>query len=520
VGKGFKPESCASKALVLIVLFFAQISVAQNIGFPVGSAAAQVGDISSNVDNREVSIVSVSSRYDSELGAFHIFGELINGLDTTVRNVGLNATFYDAGGNIIGNAFAHPYIDYLRPQEKSGFDIAVYESAASEVRGYSYYKVLKSWDSIQDSKLDVLDFDLRNIVLDTCGFYEFSGTIGNFGNEPANDIALSAVFYNERNQMITSALSLVNNDESLQPIKYKPFTMLIDGQELSRFAYYSFNIQSDEYASRIFEKIDDDSLDYQNGFPKPSPSASGMSIMTVSAEAAIYGIGTNNITVFGTIPIVDEEDWNNNFRNSLVLIKVLNPSGAILGKATAPVLKDGSYSTSIDFRIEENTEGQVYRVRAEYKGNAAENNFSVAYGSPSNNGNENLPVNMTSSCAPADVSIGRMSWIHMNESNSTNHNSDGEVINAGSSVTLSIVAENRRTAVQPLITIIQVFDGAGKAVFINLDQVSLGPNTEHQSSATWTPDLPGKYRIESFLITGLDEPRVLSRSISMTVRVV
>lgn len=533
---------------MLAVLILTQLSVMQDLSLvsdshqngPLiqnnyqigyGSAEAQVsGDINSNVDNREVSIVSISSRYDLELGAFHIFGELVNGLDTTVRNVGLNATIYDVEGNILGNASARPYIDYLRPQEKSAFDIALYGSAASAVREYSFYKILRSWDAIQQPKLNVLDFDLRNIVLDTCGYYQFTGTVGNFGNEPATNIVLSAAFYNDRNQIIKSALaSIITDDESLPSIKYKPFTLLIDGQELTRFAYYSFNIQSDKYASRIFDKNEDDSFNYQNGSPilPPSSTSSGMTAMTVSTEADMYSIGPNEVKVFGNIPVLDEEDWYNNHRNSLVLIKLLSPSGEIHERVTAPILTNGSFSAGIDFRIDEKFEGQVYRVRAEYKGNAAETNFVAGYGNAGESDGGDVPiVKMTRVCKPADLSIDRMSWIPRDGYNDTDDTGDtgdnsiqGE-IKAGSALILSVVAENRRTDVQPSITIIQAFDGDGKTVFLNLDNHSLDPNTEHRSNATWTPQTPGEYRIESFVITGFDEPRVLSRSINMNVKVV
>jgi hypothetical protein len=477
--------------------------------------------------------VSISSRHDPELGAFHIFGELVNGLDTTVRNVGLNATFYDIEGNVVGNAFAHPYIDYLRPQEKSAFDIALYESAASAVREYSYYNILRSWESIQEPKLGVLDFDLRNIVLDTCGYYQFTGTVGNYGNEPTTNIVLSAAFYNDRNQIIKSALAtVINHDQKLPSIKYVPFTLLIDRQELSQFAYYSFNIQSDEYASRVLDRRDDDSFNYQNSSPISSISSasSGMTVMTVSTEINMYSVGPNEIKVFGNIPILDEQDWFNNHRNSFVLIKLLNPSSLIHERVTAPILKNGSYSANIDFRIDERFEGQFYRVRAEYKGLAAENNFVAGYGNAGNSDSRNIPfANMTRVCKPADLSIDRMSWIPLDGYNDTvatddtvdtDGNSVEGSIKAGSAVKLSVVAENKRTDVQPSITIIQAFDSDGKTIFLNLDNVLLNPNTEHKSNATWTPERPGEYMIESFVITGLDEPRVLSRSVNMTVRVV
>jgi len=536
----------AAIILTLAVLLLGQVAIVQYIGsmlsyhrhggllleqqdqhyqIGLGSAEAQVSDdTNSNVDNREVSIVSISSRYDPARGAFHVFGELMNNLDFTVKNVGLNATFYDAGGNIIGNAFAHPFIDYLRPQEKSAFDIALYESAASAVREYSFYKILKTWDSVQEPKLGLLDLDLRDIVLDTCGYYHFTGTVGNFGKEPTREISLSAAFYNERNQIIKSGhTSIIKHDESLPSIKYAPFALLIDARALSEFTYYSFNIQSDEYASRVLDDKDDDSFNYQNG-PPPQSASSDMTIMTVATEESTYRIGSNEISVFGKIPIV-AEDWYDHHRNSFVLIKLMSPSGLVHERATALIGKDGSYSAKIDFRINEGLEGQVYRVRAEYKGNAAENNFAIGFG---NAGNSEVSADdMGRACKPADLSIGWSSWTTINANNTgdgINDNSTGDslaegVMKLGSTVILSVVVENKMTDTQPLITVIEVFDADGKVVFLHLEQVLLDPATEHQTNIPWKPDGLGEYKIKSFVISGFDEPRILSRSLNMMLRV-
>jgi len=548
-GMGWKWGYSTNAAIILTlaVLLLGQVAIIQYIGtmlsyhrhggllleqqerhyqIGLGSAEAQVSDdTNSNVDNREVSIVSISSRYDLEMGAFHVFGELMNKLDFTVNNVSLNATFYDAGGNIIGNAFARPFIDYLRPQEKSAFDIALYESAAGALREYSYYKILKTWDSAQEPKLGLLDLDLRDIVLDTCGYYHFMGTVGNFGKEPTREIILSAAFYNERNQIIKSGhTSVIKHDESLPSIKYAPFALLIDSRALSEFTYYSFNIQSDEYASRVLDDKDDDPFNYQNG-PSPPSAASDMTIMTVATEESMYRIGPNEISVFGKIPIV-AEDWYDHHRNSFVLIKLMSPSGLVHERATAPIGKDGSYSANIDFRVNEGSEGQVYRVRAEYKGNAAENNFAIGFGNAGNS-EASSADDMGRACKPADLSIGWSSWTTINANNTLNGSSDNStgdalvegVMKLGSTVILSVVAENKMTDAQPLITVIEVFDADGKAVFLHLERVLLDPTREHQTNIPWKPDGLGEYKIKSFVISGLDEPRILSHSLNMMLRV-
>ena len=498
--------------------------------------------ITSNVDNREVAIVSISSRYDPDLASFHIFGELENNLDAHIRNVRLDATFYDAAGDIIGTASGRPYIDYLRPQEKSAFDIGVYGHVASDILSFSYYKISKSWDSVQEPKPSLLDLDFQDISVDSCGYYHFVGTVTNNGRDPVKEIILSAAFSNTRYQVTETAFTpLTSNNESLSSGKSKGFALLIDERALPEFAYYSFNVQSAEYASRLEVKrdVDDQSLDYENGSPTVAASISSSldeqqvptTMMTVETDSRSYGLGSNELEISGKIPYISEEEWYNQHSNSFVLLQLMTASGSVQQRATAPISKDGSFSANLNLRAEEGSEGDIYRIRADYKGAAAESNFFIRFGN-ANDRNQTASYEESSprACRPANLIIDRLTWIpnSLDQNSSSNdvsidnqagNHSDEKGLRVGSSVTLSVAAENRMTKIQPVTTIFEVFDSNGRVVFLHLDSATIFPNTEYEASIPWIPHNNGQYKIKSFAITGLDEPRVLSHALQITVNV-
>jgi len=495
-------------------------------------------------DNPEVSILSIASRYDDDLGSFHIIGELVNNLDTPVKNVRLNATFYDVEGNILGAMTGTPYIEYLRPQERSAFDMAAYGDLARKVSDYSYYRISKSWNGVQESRPSLLDFDLRDIKIDQCGYYHFLGVVTNYGREPAKGIVLSAAFYNNKNQITESALISVTGINGILPLtKQSSIELLVDKRMLPQFSYYSFNVQSAEYTSTVLEETSNSEspeyLDYQNGSPMQSSSthqdSDGMpagtdSFLTVSTNLASYKTGPSDLEISGRVT-GHEGQWDNENKD-YVLVKLMSASGSVLDKIAAPISQDGSFSTTLPFSVEEGSKGQVFRIRAELEGTVAENNFFVGFDQDAlsertGSGGGEMP-SPQADCKPMQISIDQLDWIPYNAGGNATGITNGTVGNylgkpqpdVGSLVSLSINAENRLNRVQPVTTIIQVFDAEGTVVFIHLNQSMLFPNSKYEVRVPWTPDIKGQYTIGSFVISGLDEPVILSRSLRTTLTVV
>ena len=537
-------------AILLGIFLVSQIALAIQGNLPfnrdntsqlsTGSAFAQIDiedDINPSIpDNPSVSILSIASRYDADLGSFHIIGELVNNVDSQVKNIQLNVTFYDAEGGVLGAATGSPYIESLRPQERSAFDIAAYGDAAMKVSGFSYYRISKSWDAVQESRPGLLDFDLRDITVDTCGYYHFIGVVTNYGREPARGIVLSAAFYNDKNQITESALTSVTGIDGILPSAQQgSIELLVDERMLSQFSYYSFNVQSVEYASTVLEETNDpksaDYLDYQNGSPvltssisqnSSGPPAWTNNIMKVSTDLTSYEIGSNDLGISGIVPRQDGVHWDNG-AGGFVLVKLMTASGSVLDKSATPMSQDGSFSATLPFSAEEGSEGQVYRIRAEFKGTIAETIFIVSTGQ---DGRDDSSLRV--GCNPEYIAIGQLGGIPSDEvlegdgigNNTMGYYLEKPQLDLNFPAMLSVSAENKLNRVQPITAVIQVFDADGTVVFIHLNQSMLFPDSKYQVRVPWTPNIKGQYSIESFVISGLDEPRVLSRSIRTTLNVV
>lgn len=530
--------------LVLYGLDEKSYQQSENDGISIGirSAEAQLDvddSITSNVDNREIAIVSVSSRYDLDLGSFHIIGELVNNMNTPVKISALNVTFFDAEGKVLGASTGSPYIEYLRPQERSAFDIAAYGEAATAVSGYTYYRISKSWNALQETKPSLLDFSLRDITVDACGDYHFQGVVTNFGKVPASGLILSAAFYNDQNQITESAFTSISGMEgNLQPAKQGFFELVVDRPILPQFSYYSFNVQSAEYVSTVLEETSDpksnEYLDYQNGSPMLGLRTVDNSIMTVSTNLTSYDIGPTTLGISGKIPIQDGVELDDEEDHNLyVLVELLTPHGVVLDKIAAPIFQDGTFLTTLPFSVEEGSEGKLYRIRAEFNGNVAENNFLVRSGADviSDGTSQGEGDNFSpppADCKPVYVAINQLGWIPENQVIHGNKTADTAVgnylerppLNAGSPVVISVSAENRLNRLQPITALIQVSDANGTAIFLQLDQSMLAPNSTHEIKMPWTPNIEGQYTIESFVISGLDEPRVLTPSLRTSLNIV
>ena len=509
-------------------------------GIVIRSAEAQLGvedSLTSNVDNREIAITSISSRHDLDLGSFHIIGELVNDLDTSVKVLQLNVTFYDAEGNVLGAVTGKPYIEYLRPQERSAFDIAAYGEAATKVSDFSYYRVSKSWDVVQESRPSLLDFSLRDITIDECGDYHFRGVVTNYGNVPTNGVILSAAFYNDQNQITESAFtSVIGIERNLPPAKQGFFELLVDDQILSQFSYYSFNVQSAEFVSTVLEDTSDpkseEYLDYQNGSPVLGVPASGNSIMTVTTTLPSYEVGPTVLGISGMVPRHEGVQLEDDNRDLYVLVELLTPYGSVLDKIAAPVSQDGSFLTTLPFSTEGEAEGKVYRIRAEFNGTVAENNFIVKSGEDVRSDGISQGDGDNSSrladCKPVYIVMNQLGWISADQVLNGNEIANDTVGNylerpplyAGSPVLMSISAENKLNKLQPITAVIQVSDANGTAIFLQLEQSVLSPNSKYEAKVPWTPDIKGQYTIESFIISGLDEPRVLSHSLRTSLDIV
>ncbi len=463
------------------------------------NAYAVTGSGSTATNENSIPVVSVSTRYDPDFPSLHVFGELQNNLGMPVNNVLLNLTFYDSYGNVTGNITGYPFLSFLRPSEKSAFDLAVHGNNAVGIANFSYYKISRSWEEVQDPKEGLLRLDVRNIILDSCEYYHLEGTVANLGRDTTTGIGISAAFYNKENQVVATAFTTIKG--TVDPTKLAPYAFIIEKKILPHFAYYSLNVQSLDYSSAVPEEEDDDDTRVRSGK------------ITVFTDSIFYEPGSGGIRIEGWVSGINEREGP---LDRFVRISIIAPSGLVPYLATAPLSEDGRFTRLLDIPISKDLRGQVFRVSAEYSGLVAENTFSIGYGAEG-------PDPLSPCRLERDIDLSRLDVL--SETDLYNNASDvsrylsGNEVRLGSPLLLSTAAENRLSRLQPVTIIFEVFDSRDAAIFIYVGNWTLAPNSSDQVGIPWIPPGEGEYRIRSIAISNLDRPMVLSSPASLVVRV-
>lgn len=83
-------------------------------------------------------------------------------------------------------------------------------------------------------------------------------------------------------------------------------------------------------------------------------------------------------------------------------------------------------------------------------------------------------------------------------------------VSAGQQVMLATNVRNNNAQPQPFVALIEVRDSNGVTVFLGWQTGTLPANGQINVGLSWTPDSPGDYEVRTFVISSLDNPRVLS----------
>lgn len=469
-----------------------------------GREAYAVVDSDNNgtIEN-SIPVVSISTRYDPDFPSLRVFGELQNNLGEPVNNVLLNLTFYDPYGNVTGNISGHPFLSFLRPGEKSAFDLAAHGSNATEIVNFSYYKISRSWEEVQEPKEGLLRLDVRNIILDSCEYYHLEGTVANLGRDITSGIGISAAFYNSENQVVATAFTTIKG--TVDPTKLAAYSFIIEKKVLPHFAYYSLNVQSLDYSSALPDEEEEDNPDADLAFRSGT--------LRVFTDSITYGPDDHGIRIDGTVSGIDESEGP---LDRFVTIRIISPSGLVPYLATAPLSEDGRFTRLLEIPIGDDLREQVFRVNAEYSGLSAENTFSIGYGAEG-------PGPLAPCRLERDIALTQLDILPAtglpNDADDVSNYLSGKQVKLGSPLVLSTAAENRLSRLQPVTIIFEVFDSSDVVVFLHVENWMLAPNSSDQVRIPWIPDAAGDYRIRSIAISNLDQPMVLSSPASLIVKV-
>jgi hypothetical protein len=193
----------------------------------------------------DVQIVSHSSFYTST-NLLYVVGEVENTGDTSTEFTKVTATFYDSEDQIVATKIGYATLDILPPGRKSPFYIMLLEDdGALDVDDYS---LTASWSEADEEKEHGLEILSSSTDTDALDFLHVTGEIKNTGSATANEVMVSATFYDSEGTVVGRSWEYAE-PEDLSPDQTGTFDVdLIYSEQIAKVASYSLTAESLEYA--------------------------------------------------------------------------------------------------------------------------------------------------------------------------------------------------------------------------------------------------------------------------------
>jgi len=237
---------------LLMAIFFCTLFAALGLFFSsisMNSTYAQIevttdGNISSPIFNRTVS-EDAEPRPDilySALNSDTIVGEVLNNFTNPIESVRITASVYDKNGVIAatGDTYANDY--QIKPASRSGFDIFLDEKLPSN----SKYTLTVSFEKSEDDKPAALLLSVGTNS-EGSGSFKVLGEVINQGQDDANSVKVSGIFYDKNHKVLDVDYTYTNPD-IISPNKKAPFELSFYTDNPEKIKSIAVNAQSNEYS--------------------------------------------------------------------------------------------------------------------------------------------------------------------------------------------------------------------------------------------------------------------------------
>lgn len=183
-----------------------------------------------------------SAIYKSYGSQSHIFGEILNNFTHPISFVKVYAAVYDTVGNIVATDYSYARDDYLKPGQKSGFWILIQK----DVPEGSKYTLSATFEDTL-TKPESLKLEINLMSLNPA---KVIGTVTNLGKEPATNVDVSAIFYDENHKVVDSEENFVNIGYGLSPQGKGTFTLepILNYENRDKIKIVALNAESTEYS--------------------------------------------------------------------------------------------------------------------------------------------------------------------------------------------------------------------------------------------------------------------------------
>ncbi|HEY7695591.1 MAG TPA: hypothetical protein VH797_05815 [Nitrososphaeraceae archaeon] len=178
----------------------------------------------------------------SSLSNDTIVGEVLNNFSYSIELVRITAIVYDKNGIITatGDKYVNDYL--LNPGSRSGFNIFLDEP----LPGSSKYVLVASFEKSDDAKPEALLLSIGKNYKQSNSF-RVLGEVINRGQNPANSVKVSGIFYDNEHKVIDTDYVYTNPD-IINSNKKAPFEFSFYVNNPERIKSMAFNVQSDEYS--------------------------------------------------------------------------------------------------------------------------------------------------------------------------------------------------------------------------------------------------------------------------------
>jgi hypothetical protein len=178
----------------------------------------------------------------SALNKDTIVGEVLNNFSYPIELVRITATVYDKNDIIVatGDKYVNDYL--IKPGNRSGFDIFLDETLPTNTT----YTLTTSFEKSEDDKPEALQLSVGKNSKGSNNF-RVLGEVMNQGENAANSVKVSAIFYDEKHKVIDTDYVFTNPD-IISPNKKAPFEFSFYRDNPEKIKSMAFNVQSDEYS--------------------------------------------------------------------------------------------------------------------------------------------------------------------------------------------------------------------------------------------------------------------------------
>ena len=178
----------------------------------------------------------------SALNKDTIVGEVLNNFSYPIELVRITVTVYDKNDVIVatGDKYVNDYL--IKPGNRSGFDIFLDETLPSK----SKYTLTTSFEKSQEDKPEALQLSVGKNSKASNNF-RVLGEVMNQGENAANSVKVSAIFYDNEHKVVNTDYVFTNPD-IINPNKKAPFEFSFYTDNPEKIKSMAFNVQTDEYS--------------------------------------------------------------------------------------------------------------------------------------------------------------------------------------------------------------------------------------------------------------------------------